>query len=305
MMMNTNQLKCFMAIVRTKSFSVAAYDLFLSQSAVSKQIKSLEDELEVILFKREPQKISLTEAGAVFRQYAESALKLYNEILLTLEPHQVSGQSTIAMGSIPVVSSYGVSSQIAVFTSRQTRNISFDMHENSQNAVLKELQESIIDIALVRLESIANREDYDIIPYVFDHIALVCHKNNPLATKSAVYLKEVVGQHLLLLDRQSAIYHIVMSEFERQQLAVKIQFQTTRHKILMSTLASSVSSVSLAPPRLVDFSIFPNLVVVPLVETLTSCVALIKHKSKKLNRVTQAFWEYWRTECALPNAENK
>jgi DNA-binding transcriptional LysR family regulator len=293
-----------MAVVKTKSFSIAAYDLWLSQSAVSKQIKSLEDELEVALFKREYQKISLTEAGEAFRRYAESALKEYQEMLIVLEKYQALSQSTIAMGSIPVVSSYGISNQIAVFTSRQTRNISFDMHENSQSTVLKELQDDVIDIALVRLESIPNREDYDIIPYVFDHIALVCHKNNPLAVKQSVSLKEAANQQLLLLDRQSAIHHIVMSEFERQQLAVKIQFQTTRHKILMSTLASSASYVSLSPPRLVDFNIFPNLVVVPLVETLTSCVALIKYKSKKLNKITSAFWEYWRTECSLPNPES-
>jgi DNA-binding transcriptional LysR family regulator len=294
-----------MAIAKAKSFSIAAYDLFLSQSAVSKQIKSLEDELEVVLFKREHQKISLTEAGDAFRQYADSMLRHYENMLLSLEQYQVSAQSTIAMGSIPVVSSYGISNQIAVFNGRQTRNISFDMHENSQSAVLKELQDGIVDIALVRLESIANRDDYDIIPYVFDHISLVCHKNNPLAAKSSVSLKEAASQQLLLLDRQSAIHHIVMSEFERQQLSVKIKFQTTRHKILMSTLASTVSYVSLAPPRLVDFGIFPNLVVVPLDESLTSCVALIKHKSKKLNRITGAFWEYWRTECALPDAGAK
>ena len=50
--MDMNQVRYFLAIVKTKSFSEAAYELFISQSSISKQIKSLENELGVVLFER-------------------------------------------------------------------------------------------------------------------------------------------------------------------------------------------------------------------------------------------------------------
>ena len=61
--MNFDQLKYFLTIVKTGSFSEAADEMFISQSSMSKQIKALEHELGIDLFKREHSKIYLTSAG--------------------------------------------------------------------------------------------------------------------------------------------------------------------------------------------------------------------------------------------------
>lgn len=55
--MNFDQLKYFLTIVKTGSFSEAADEMFISQSSMSKQIKALEHELGIDLFKREHSKI--------------------------------------------------------------------------------------------------------------------------------------------------------------------------------------------------------------------------------------------------------
>ena len=80
--MNLNQLKYFLAIVKTGSFSNAADDMYISQSSMSKQIKALETELGVDLFKREHSKVYLTEIGAEFAKYAEMTIKQHNDMLL-------------------------------------------------------------------------------------------------------------------------------------------------------------------------------------------------------------------------------
>ena len=68
--MNFNQLKYFVAIVEQGSFWAAALEEYISQSSLSKQIKALENELGVVLFKRSGNKITLTEAGQCFYEYA-------------------------------------------------------------------------------------------------------------------------------------------------------------------------------------------------------------------------------------------
>lgn len=83
--MNLNQLKYFLAIVKTGSFSNAADDMYISQSSMSKQIKALETELGVDLFKREHSKVYLTEIGAEFAKYAEMTIKQHNDMLLYLD----------------------------------------------------------------------------------------------------------------------------------------------------------------------------------------------------------------------------
>lgn len=74
--MNTTQLECFLAVAEVLNFSRAAEQLQLTQPAVSHQIKTLEDELEVALFSRTSKHVRLTREGHMFLQYAGEILKL-------------------------------------------------------------------------------------------------------------------------------------------------------------------------------------------------------------------------------------
>ncbi len=76
--MNTTQLECFLAVADFLNFSRAAQHLRLTQPAVSHQIKTLEDELEVALFHRTSKKVRLTQEGHMFLQYAGKILDLTN-----------------------------------------------------------------------------------------------------------------------------------------------------------------------------------------------------------------------------------
>ena len=73
------QLRIFKAIASEKSFTEAAEILFVSQPSLSKQMKTLENRLGILLLTRTGNKISLTEAGDVFLQYSERILALCEE----------------------------------------------------------------------------------------------------------------------------------------------------------------------------------------------------------------------------------
>ena len=73
------QLRIFKAIATEQNFTKAAKALYLSQPSLSKQIKMLEKNLDVLLINREKNKISLTENGQVFLEYAERILALSEE----------------------------------------------------------------------------------------------------------------------------------------------------------------------------------------------------------------------------------
>lgn len=73
--MEIRQLKYFVAIADTQSFSEASRRCFLSQSAISQQIKVLEDELGTSLFVRTPHKVSMTESGKLLLPLAKKAIE--------------------------------------------------------------------------------------------------------------------------------------------------------------------------------------------------------------------------------------
>lgn len=74
--MNTTQLECFMEVANVLNFSRAAERLRITQPAVSHQINTLENELEVKLFHRTSKSVRLTQEGFLFTQYAGEILKL-------------------------------------------------------------------------------------------------------------------------------------------------------------------------------------------------------------------------------------
>ncbi|MGN0708422.1 MAG: LysR family transcriptional regulator [Faecalibacterium sp.] len=76
--MTEQQLLCFLTVSRTLNFSRAAQELYCTQPALSYQIRSLEKELEVELFRRSTTRVELTEAGAALQPYAE---QIFRQIL--------------------------------------------------------------------------------------------------------------------------------------------------------------------------------------------------------------------------------
>ena len=73
------QLRILKAIATEKNFTKAAELLHLSQPSLSKQIKTLEKNLDIVLIHREKNQISFTENGKVFLQYSERILALCEE----------------------------------------------------------------------------------------------------------------------------------------------------------------------------------------------------------------------------------
>lgn len=74
--MNTAQLDCFLAVAETLNFARAAEKLNVTQPAVTQQIQSLEQELNVKLFKRTTRKVEITQAGTAFIDDAKTILHI-------------------------------------------------------------------------------------------------------------------------------------------------------------------------------------------------------------------------------------
>lgn len=295
--MNINQIRYFLSVAENKSFSAAAFDCYISQSSVSKHIKALEAEFGVVLFERKNAKVDLTPAGRVFYKYAEKALKEYGELQLLLEDYQKSSQSTIALGTIPILSSYGITNIIAGFSAKyKEANIYFDVNEDNQAEILKKLHARSISLALIRTRYLEPREKYEFKPFVTDTFVATCHKNHPLAREhSPVSLKTISKFNLYLIDTSSNLNRVTMEVLKAAGIKPRLRGTTTRHKILLEML-NNKTAVSILPERLVDKRLFPDLLTLPLEEEITSEIALVKLKDYKLNKVSKNFWDFWSKE---------
>ncbi|RSO03331.1 LysR family transcriptional regulator [Streptomyces sp. WAC 05379] len=95
---HVRDLRYFVAVAEELHFTRAAERLYVSQPALSKQVRALERHLGVELFRRDPQGVTLTEAGAALLPHARRVLDAWSEGAAALEAARVAARSTLVVG---------------------------------------------------------------------------------------------------------------------------------------------------------------------------------------------------------------
>lgn len=100
--MDFHHLKYFVEVADQKSFSKAARNLHISQSAISRTIKALEDELGVVLFMRNAKSVELTDGGTIFLTHAKRVVFMFEHLKVDFENEFRLEQGSILIGLPPI-----------------------------------------------------------------------------------------------------------------------------------------------------------------------------------------------------------
>jgi LysR family transcriptional activator of nhaA len=104
MYLNYHHLRYFWAIAREGGLTKAATKLNVAQSAISIQLRQLEETLGHPLFVRQNRKLALTEAGRITLQYAESIFKAGDELVDTLQHRSRRTRQVLRIGAVATLS---------------------------------------------------------------------------------------------------------------------------------------------------------------------------------------------------------
>lgn len=203
------QIQYFLAIKKYNGFSPAAHELCISQSSLSKQIKALETELDTVLFDRTSRATTLTQAGEDFYIYAQKFLEDYNNIIKGMKKHSISNKTTLKIGTIAVITQYGLTSALASFKSKYP-GIDINIVEDENDAILNMLMKSEIDFAIIRDFNLPEGS-FDITPLANDELVVVTSNNHPFTKKKYISLDDLNGQDLIMSSK-SGVYDICVQE---------------------------------------------------------------------------------------------
>lgn len=195
--MEIMQLKGFCAVVEEQSFSKAASRIFVSQPAISMQIKSLEEELGEKLLKRSKRKIDLTEAGEVLYQRARNIL---NELELTRqEIEEIHGlqRGKLNLGCSDTVSTYILPSLLQGFIGEYPR-IDITVRNKPTMQIVQMIQDGEIDLGLITLPvTNPQLEIHELFNY---QDVAICSHNHPLSHHTSVKIENLAVERLLVLE---------------------------------------------------------------------------------------------------------
>ncbi|MGV3487476.1 MAG: LysR family transcriptional regulator [Tuberibacillus sp.] len=103
--MQLDWIKTFILAAETENFRLVAEKLFITQPAVTFQIRQLEKEVGAKLFERKGRNVVLTGEGDIFLKHAEKFIKAYRDALIDIENHKKGVQTTLTIAASPLVSS--------------------------------------------------------------------------------------------------------------------------------------------------------------------------------------------------------
>ena len=202
--MDFDQIRAFVNVAALRSFSEAGEKMFISQPSVSVRVKALEEELGVILFDRsKAREPSLTEAGRIFLDYAQSMLKLNDECREKLSGKRESSTGLIYAGASTVPGIYLMPLLLAGFR-KKCPDIEFNLNILDTAAVLEGVLNYSFDLGLVGLIKQDDRLKY--LALVEDELVL-CTAGGLLAPDSyqdGVPLELLFEHHLILREKGSA-----------------------------------------------------------------------------------------------------
>lgn len=180
-MISTRQLRYFVEIADSGSFSAAAERLFIAQSALSRQIMALENQLNTPLFERTARQPRLTAAGEAFYPRARNLL---SELLKAgeLATQVGNGQlGTLRLSHSSTVPMSGALLQgISTWLDR-CPGVSLDIAKLSSEAQLEEIADGRLDVGLLRLPVLRQREGIRVVPLYSEQLLLAVPPNHPLA----------------------------------------------------------------------------------------------------------------------------
>jgi DNA-binding transcriptional LysR family regulator len=225
------QLRILKAVATEKNFTKAAEVLYLSQPSLSKQIKRLEKNLDILLINRENNKISLTENGKVFLQYSERILALCEESCRALIDLKNGDRGNLTVGASQTIGTYLMPRVLALFAQNYPQ-IDLKVQVNSTRLIANNVLNREIDIAVVGGE-IPNelKKNLTIKDFVEDELSLIISKSHPFAKKKKINKENLYYLNFITLNSNSTIRKfidniLIQNKIETKQLKIIMQFNS-------------------------------------------------------------------------------
>jgi len=206
----------FMSVAENLSFSKAANDLNISQPAVTRHIKELEERYKTNLFERKGNKIYLTKPGEkVYNTFKEIAQQYRNLDFEIGQMHDsISGEFKI--GASSTISQYVIPKVIASFHKRYPKIQIYLMNGNSFE-MEKLLLDNKVDIALV--ENLSSQSGIRYRDFLDDELIVVTGKNSVYAKRETIGKDDLLKLPIVLREQGSGTLEVIKQMFSQQNVS--------------------------------------------------------------------------------------
>ena len=198
--MHIETLKVFCDLVDMQSFSLAAERNFVTQSAVSQQIRTLEDKFKRRLLERVRgrREISLTPAGEVFYREAKNVLESFDQLSESMRSLVGKIGGTVKVATVYSVGLHELPVKVREFMSKFPA-AKIDLEYSRTTRVVRDVLDGTVELGVLAFPE--PRRGLTVIPMQSDRLVLICPPDHEFAEREQIKAKELDGRDFVLFER--------------------------------------------------------------------------------------------------------
>jgi DNA-binding transcriptional LysR family regulator len=228
-MLNFNQLRIFFHAAKHQNFTRAAGDLFISQPAVSAQMKAFEEFCGFKLFKKIGRKNWLTDEGRTLYEYAKTIFSLEKEIENTIEDMLELNRGVLRIGTTKAYARYFMPFMLSIFHEKYPK-IKIELNEGSSLEMTLSLLDFKNEVVIIaKAEEVPGVR---FIPFSHEEMVVIVAPDHHLTRKEALYFKELADEPFIMKDKGSGTRRLVDRLFRQGNRTPNILMEVSNSEFI-------------------------------------------------------------------------
>lgn len=276
---NLKLLQTFLLVGEHSSFRVAAEKSFRSQSAVSAQIRQLEEQLGVTLFHRTTRSVRMTDEGQQLLQCAQRALLEVESGLRKIKESADVRRGRVSLSCSPTIAETRLARVLAAFE-REYPGIEVSVRELTSEALFNSVRKREVDFGI---GPVIKTSEFYFEPVLDDPLYALVPKRFLTTNKETIPLATLTNMPLLVLNAATALRAMLETTMKERQLTFTTRYEFTQAQTLISMACAGLGAAILpkvALPAQIDPSTYALRIVNPV---LLRQVAVITSKGHSLS----------------------
>ncbi|MBN1991464.1 MAG: LysR family transcriptional regulator [Anaerolineae bacterium] len=290
--MELRQLRTFQTIATLHSFNQAAKVLDYAQSTVSEQIKALETDLNVRLFKRAGKQVALTEAGEILLQYAQKILNLEEEVRTEVGNHEET-YGSLSIRIPETVSIYYLPPILKKFQQRFPK-VGLNCNNCTYFSLQEELRSGVTNLAFLIVDTFRMAdlvtEELMTVP-----LAIVTSPDNPLASRQSIGVHDLKNETVLVPTADCSYVRLLEKILTEEKVVLPMRLQFNCIEAIKKCVIAGAGITMLPQIAVKEELTAGSLVELPWVNgPIYANLLMIWQKDKWMSPILRAFMEIAR-----------
>jgi LysR family transcriptional regulator, transcription activator of glutamate synthase operon len=285
--MEFRHLRTIDAVARHCSFTKAAEELFLAQSAISQQISRLEAEIGIQIFRRSSRSVELTEEGKVILEHARRVLAEVDDMQGQMEALTGVMRGTVRIGGIYPFGPYDLYGVLADYHERYP-GVAIHMVEDTQDAMLTMLRSDELDCAFASVDPDTIGSEFAGTLLWEEEFVVIASPDHEFAARRDVTWDDVIEEDLIAYRENSALRRRFETTIGRRGMEPRNAFVCTEMSAVRALAATGLGIAVL--PRSIAELPGPDVVLRPFrPDPVTWPIALVWRTDRRHPPAAKAF----------------